>query len=296
MNFAQAATSEQSAPVTLGDCATLACIWEATAPKPGNVYRGADFDDLTYTDFLTSAAVIGPILQRVAEQGVGGTILRAAEATQQAVGTNTNLGILLLLTPLAAVPSGKSLKEVSSEVLERLTLTDSQHVYAAIRLAQPGGLGNVETGDVHSQHEPALPFLEAMQLAADRDLVARQFGNGFQEVFLVADWIQNGLGFGWCLSDAIVRAFVQLLAAHPDSLIARKCGRELAEDVSLRARAVLTTGQVGDDDYQRALQDLDFWLRADGHRRNPGTSADLAAAGLFVLLREQRLDWPVRFY
>ena len=38
--------------------ATLACLWEATAPKPGNVYRGADFDDLTYADFITSAAVI----------------------------------------------------------------------------------------------------------------------------------------------------------------------------------------------------------------------------------------------
>jgi len=34
------------------------------------------------------------------------------------------------------------------------------------------------------------------------------------------------------------------------------------------------------------------WLRADGNRRNPGTSADLVAATLFVALREELIPLP----
>ena len=49
---------------TIGLHAQLACIWEATARKPGNVHRFVDFDDLTYLDFLTSAAAVAPVLAR----------------------------------------------------------------------------------------------------------------------------------------------------------------------------------------------------------------------------------------
>ena len=87
-----------------------------------------------------------------------------------------------------------------------------------------------------------------------------------------------------------------MLAKYADSLIARKCGLEVSEEVSLRAAAVIDSGKPGDDAYDEAIGSLDFWLRSDGHRLNSGTTADLVAAGLFVLLRDQRLNWPVRFY
>ena len=86
-------------PTTIGGCATLACLWEATAAKPGNVHRGADFADMSYVDFLVSAAVIGPVFDSSAELGLGGTVLEAVRATRGAVGVNTNLGTLLLLAP-----------------------------------------------------------------------------------------------------------------------------------------------------------------------------------------------------
>lgn len=280
--------------ISLGTCATLACIWEATAPKPGNVYRGADFDDLTYADLLTSAATIGPIIGRAAEQGVGATVLGGIEATRAAVGTNANLGILLLLAPLATVPHETPLSVGIADSLQSLTPEDTRQVYAAIRLAQPGGLGRVEEADVNGP-PPALTLVAAMELAAERDLVARQCTNGFEQVFLVADHIEQGSTGGLPLSDAIVHAYLRLLAVHPDSLIARKCGRDVAQQASDRAAAVLESGEPGASEYQAAAADLDFWLRADGHCRNPGTSADLVAAALFVLLRDERLHWPVRF-
>lgn len=282
--------------ISVGACATIACLWEVTALKPGNVYRGADFDDLTYADFLTSAAVVGPILERTLDEGVGATVRTAVAATRSAVDTNTNLGMLLLLTPLAAVPRNQSLPSGIEEVLQSLTPEDTREVYAAIRLAQPGGLGQVEKADVRDAEPPAIPLREAMRLAANRDLVAQQYVNGFEQVFDVASKIDRCLQGSLPLGEAIVHGYLQLLAEIPDSLIARKCGKELAKEASDRAAAVLHSGDPGSDNYEAALAEIDFWLRSDGHRRNPGTTADLVTAALFVLVRDQRLHWPVRFY
>ncbi len=269
---------------------TLACLWEATAAKPGNIYRGADFEDASYADFLTSAAVIGPMIAKAREHGVGRAVLESIRAIHTAVGTNTYLGTVLLLAPLAAVPADVPLRTGLPQVLTNLTGHDTVHVYEAIRLAQPGGLGKVDEADVHAAAAPNITLVEAMQLAEDRDLVARQFTNNFEQVFWVADRIA---AHGSPLADAIVRAYLELLAEYPDTLISRKCGAEMSDEVSRYARRILTYTGEG---YDGAVADFDFWLRADGHRRNPGTSADLIAAGLFVLLREDRLQWPVKFY
>ncbi len=282
--------------IPVGACATLACLWEVTTPKPGNVYRGADFEDLTYADFLTSAAIVGPILERSPDEGVGATVLAAIEATRAAVGTNTNLGMLLLLAPLAAVARELPLSAGIGGVLAGLTPRDTREVYAAIRLAQPSGLGRLDEADVHDAHPPAISLVEAMCLAAQRDLVAQQYVNGFEQVFASSNQIERCHKSGLPLSEAIVQGYLQLLAKLPDSLIARKCGAAAAREASDRAAAVLDAGEPSSSTYQVAAAELDCWLRSDGHRRNPGTTADLVAAGLFVLLRDQRLNWPVRFY
>jgi triphosphoribosyl-dephospho-CoA synthase len=273
----------------IATAATLACIWEATAAKPGNVYRGADFEDVTYADFLTSAAVLGPKIALAPTHGVGHAILESIRAIQSSVGTNTYLGTVLLLAPLAAVPADTSLAVSLPKVLGGLTTSDTRLVYEAIRLAQPGGLGKVDEADVR-ESTPNIMLLEAMRLAADRDLVARQFTNNFEQVFWAAERICE---HGQPLSNSIVRSYLELLAEHPDTLVTRKSGIEMAQEISRYAAQVLTyTGE----DYEAAVADFDFWLRADGHRRNPGTSADIIAAALFVLLRDGKLEWPVRFY
>lgn len=289
-------SSTTSSPSTIGACVTLACIWEATAPKPGNVYRGADFEDLTYVDFLTSAAIVGPILENASTQGVGATVLEAVSRTRAAVATNTNLGMMLLLAPLATVPGELPLESGIQAVLASLDQQDTNKTFEAIRVAQPGGLGKVEEADVNASEAPSISLVEAMHLAADRDLIARQYSNAFEQVFEVARGLLSALNNDWSLSEAIVHAFLQLLSSHPDSLIARKCGDTVAKEVSTQAARVLSQGVPDEPAYDQALQEFDFSLRVDGHRRNPGTSADLIAAALFVLLREDRLNWPVKFY
>src|SRR5437763_636089 len=159
----------------IGQCATLACFLEATAPKPGNVHRGADFEDLTYPDLLTAAIMIGPVIEAAPRRPLGETILEAVKITQETIGTNANLGTILLLAPLAAVPRDEPLASGIAKVLEHLNATDARLVYEAIRLAKPGGLGRVSEADVAG--DPPTDLLDAMRAAADRDLVARQYAN-----------------------------------------------------------------------------------------------------------------------
>jgi triphosphoribosyl-dephospho-CoA synthase len=266
---------------------------EATARKPGNVHRLRDFDDLTYVDFLLSAAAVGPVLGRAAGRRVGVTVLEAVQATRRVVRTNTNLGMLLLLSPLAAVPQGKDLREGVAEILDQLDLEDARLVYRAIRLANPGGLGKTDAQDVAD--EPTLPLRPIMALAAERDLVARQYAEGFRTVFEEGvPELCRSLEKWPYLEPAILFCYLHLLARHPDSLIERKCGRAVAEEATRRAQYVLRQGwpECGDG----PLDVFDAWLTADGHRRNPGTTADLVTACLFVALRQGLISRPAAFY
>lgn len=279
--------------LSIGQCAALACLLEVSAPKPGNVHRGADFDDLTYLDFAAAAIMFVPVFDAAA--GVGETVLAAVKAMRQTVNSNASLGTILLLAPLACVGRDEPLPAGVRRVLASLSPGDSQCVYAAIRLASPGGMGQVAEADVAGDAPDDL--LHAMRLAADRDLVARQYVNGFEQVLeFVAPRLAAGLKAGWSLADTIVYAQLQLMHEFPDSLIARKCGLDVARQAAARAGKTLSAGAPGDENYYRAIVDFDFWLRADGHRRNPGTSADLVAAGLFAALRDGAIELPLRFY
>jgi len=279
--------------LSIGQCAALACLLEAIAPKVGNVHRGADFEDLMFTDFAVSAVLLGPIVEDTIVLGVGRTVWATIEATRRYVGTNTNLGIILLVAPLAAVPREQPLVAGIGKVLEELDADDARFIYQAIAGAGSRALGKVEAMDVSGP--PPEDLLKAMQAAADRDLVAKQYVTRFETVLQrVAPWLVEGRERGWSLTDSIVHAHLRLMSEEPDSLIIRKSGRALAEEASRHAARVLDSGAPQDESYLRALEDFDFWLRADEARRNPGTSADLIAAGLFAALREGQLHPPWR--
>lgn len=271
--------------ISLEAAVRTACILEATARKAGNVHPGASFHDLIFADFVASAHAISPVLARTEALGVGRAVLSAVEATRSRTPRNTNLGIILLIAPLAAVPRDVPLAQGIHDVLERLTVADAESVYAAIRLAQPGGMGEVRDQDVSQR--PNGTLREVMQLATDRDLIARQYATGFRLV------LETGVPYLAAYDDfeteweqAIIGLQLSLLSEHPDSLIARKCGGELAAEASRRARVILAAGWPENAAARTQWGEFDAWLRADGNRRNPGTTADLVTASLFAALRE----------
>jgi triphosphoribosyl-dephospho-CoA synthase len=251
-------------PDFIASAAQLACLLEASAPKPGNVSPGHDFPDASYEDFLASAAAIGPAL--ASDLPLGAMMHAAIRATQQWTRSNTNLGIVLLLAPLArAARSPRPLREALRDVLATTTVEDAREVYAAIRLARPGGLGSVAEEDVGG--EPSVTLTKAMRMAADRDSIAAEYVSDYRITFEIGlPALIEARQQGW--DEATVRTYLALLAAIPDSLIARKRGMAVAEQVR-----TLTT-------LERTR--LDQQLRHD--KLNPGTTADLTAASIYVAL------------
>jgi triphosphoribosyl-dephospho-CoA synthase len=281
-------TTEALSP---GQLAQIACLLEVTARKPGNIHRFSDFHDSHFVDYLLSATAIGGPLDRAGRDGIGAAVLGAVEATRRVVATNTNLGMILLLAPLAAVPPGVPLAEGVVSVVMATTVDDARLVYQAIRLACPGGLGSVAEQDV--QGDPTVTLYEAMRLAGERDLVARQYVNGYADVLHNAlPALRRLLGQGHSLETAVIGAFLAILASHTDSLIERKRGREVATDAFRRAHRVLSSGWPDTDDGVRLCAEFDAWLRADGNARNPGASADLVAAALYAALRDGTIELP----
>jgi triphosphoribosyl-dephospho-CoA synthase len=275
-----------------GRLAQIACLLEVAAVKPGNVHRYADLADLSFTEFLLSAAAIAEPLDQARTAGIGRAALAAIEATRRVVDTNTNLGIVLLLAPLAAVPAGDSLAGGVEAGLETTTVLDARLVYQAIRMATPGGLGSVPDQDVAG--EPTITLRAAMTLAAERDLIARQYANGFREVLGEAlPALCASLQAGRPLETAIVAAYLHVLARSPDSLIARKHGLTAAAEVSRRAAGLLDAGWPDREPARRQCQDFDAWLRHPANRFNPGTTADLITAALYAALREGKMKLPV---
>jgi triphosphoribosyl-dephospho-CoA synthase len=274
-----------------GRLGQTACFLEVTARKPGNVHRYADLPGLHFIDFLLSAPAIAEPLDRAATEGVGSAVLGAIEATRRVVSTNTNLGIVLLLAPLASVPGTVSLADGIEEVLAKTTIDDARRVYRAIRLAEPGGLGEVAEEDI--AQEPTVTLRAVMGLAAERDLIARQYANGFHEVLREAlpifrDFVHPGVP----LETAIIASYLHLLARHPDSLISRKFGPARAQEVSRRAGELIDTGWPECERASLRLQAFDSWLRQPDNRLNPGTTADLVAAALYAALREGTIQFP----
>jgi triphosphoribosyl-dephospho-CoA synthase len=277
--------------LSTGELAEIACIWEATARKPGNVHRYRDFGDCSYLDFLLSAAAGSRVLDGACNRPVGQTVLEAVRRSRQVAPTNTNLGILLLLAPLAATPNAE-LQTGVEEILVRLDREDARLVYQAIRLAHPGGLGRVSQEDVHD--EPTQGLRQVMEMAADRDLIARQYANGFKEVFANGiPALACGLERAASLEDAIVYCHLDWMANFPDSLVQRKRGLAEAEESRRLAGRVLQAGWPREPKAEAELASLDSWLRACGNERNPGTTADLVAACLFAALRQGMIKLPL---
>ena len=275
-----------ASPAEIAAAAQLACLLEAHAPKPGNVSPGRDFADVGYGDFVASAAAIGAPFTRVDLTPLGALVREAVEATAKWAPSNTNLGIVLLLAPLAKAALGPNdLRSNLTGVLDDTSVDDAREVYAAIRLANPGGLGRAANQDV--AREPTLPLREVMRLAADRDGIAREYDTVFAATFdtgVPALRQARADGLGW--DDAIVEAFLTLLAAAPDTHIARRAGLDRATSVSRLAVSVLADGGVRSDAGRQSVARFDRSLRDDRHSANPGTTADLTAAATFVMLLE----------
>src|SRR5207237_4276087 len=129
-------------------------------------------------------AATGPALLLAAERALGATIRAGVEATARWAPSNTNLGLVLLLAPLARAalrPGDKPLRAQVTATLAATTVADARDAYAAIRSAAPGALGRASEQDVAGT--PTATLREAMALARARDAIAREYATDFETTF-----------------------------------------------------------------------------------------------------------------
>ncbi|MBU6236709.1 MAG: triphosphoribosyl-dephospho-CoA synthase [Planctomycetes bacterium] len=278
--------------IGFGERARWSIVQEASAIKAGNVHPSARFENMDHSQFVDAAHAIGEAIDQSLGKSLGTMVVECTQAMLETTGVNTSLGTILLLAPLVQYELNHS-ENIRCEMLRKdwtgsklqeffrsADANDCASVYRAIAACKPGGLGTAETMDVLGP--PPESLFSAMQLAADRDDVALQYCNGYQQVATCAQILQSPDFRSMLLPDAIRRLQVIMMAERVDSLIARKCGLPFGLNVQSQAIEVLQSGPYGSERFESNWSAFDVFLRGDGNRRNPGTTADLIAAALYV--------------
>ncbi len=273
---------QQSLNQQISQLFKAACVAELEALKPGNVHIFADGHGMTIHDFIKSADAVAKVIV-LPDLTLGQRILQSVEATQQAVACNTNLGIILLCAPLvhaALVPNQHHLSDSLKYVLSQTTIDDATQAFNAIALAKPAGLGEAIEHDVN---QPAnCTLLQAMQAASNRDKVAAQYHSNFDAIFNLGLPILQSQKEAKNAAWLTTQVYLTFLAAFPDSHIVRKHGDKIAADIQQQANQHLTMFNISNNPklYQGKLLAWDNALKQK--QINPGTSADLTVATLFV--------------
>ena len=272
---------------TLAELYRNACEVELQAFKPGNVSIYAEGHDMTVDDFRRSAEVSALPLCNV-NYSLGEKIFYATKATRDAVGCNTNLGIILLCAPLIhAVQHYPNLKlrEALAKVLKNTTIDDANWTFQAIALASPGGLGEVENQDVNQNATVTLQA--AMYLSSSKDRIALQYVSDYKDIFDLGVFSYTCAFNRWGKQSwAAVAVYANLLSQFPDSHIERKFGSRYSARVATMMRELSDKLRIVIDPEQvkPLLYQMDAELKS--HGLNPGTSADLTVATVLTAFLE----------
>jgi triphosphoribosyl-dephospho-CoA synthase len=269
---------------------------EIEALKPGNVHIFADGHGMTIHDFIKSADVTAEIISQP-NLTVGERIFKSVKATQAAVSTNTNLGIILLCAPLihaalncnpVEVDVNQGLQKRLGYTLSQLTVDDAVFAAKAIVLADPAGLGDSDENDVHVT--PNVTLLDMMVTAQYKDRIAWQYTNNFADIFefglvkyvqAMTKW-QDSSNRGQNQAWATTALYLSFLAKQLDSHVVRKHGEALAIQLMQEAVEMEAIFWAAENPkmVQKHLLTWDASLKS--RKINPGTSADLTVACLMV--------------
>jgi triphosphoribosyl-dephospho-CoA synthase len=277
-------------PDRIAQGALLSMLIElSSTPKPGNVDRSHDFEEIKFHHFLISAVSAYPVFRQAALGGEpAGILIRRAVSAWRGWGLsqNTHFGTIALLVPLAkAAGRGGDLQEEVVRVLEETTVEDAVEFYAAFKIA---GARVAEVEEMSLDDPTSMDrmlsekrtLLDLMRLSCGHDLVAREWSTGFERSFYLSRILAERVG-DLGINDGVVIAYLEALAQVPDGLVASKFGLARAVEASGRARAILG-GEVSET--LRLAGELDDQFIEEDV--NPGSTADLIGAALFIAMME----------
>ena len=272
-------------PDHVAQCAELAMLFElSSSPKPGNVDRCHDFSDIGFHQFLVSAVSAYPVFRKAAlgHGSVGSLILEGVQAwSTWKIISNTHFGSLVLMIPLAlAARKPDDFEREVARVLNNTTVQDAIDFYEAFDLAGARVTDVKEFSLMDkSSHErlrqKGKTLQDLMLLSKDHDIVAREWSTNYERSFMLSGRLAKLIGKHG-LNEGVVRTYLEALAEVPDSLICAKFGSEKARQVSFQANNALKDTTLDE------ARKMDCDLLANDI--NPGSTADLIAASLFIFL------------
>ncbi len=292
--------------------AQIASVLEVSGyPKPGNVHRTQDFTDMVFEDFLISGIVIGDIMKKAANKGVkykeepdslykiklGELIKEAVLETNKWIANNTNLGIIMLLTPLSAA-AGMSdnfleLRNNIDNIIRATTPMDAINLYDSINIADAGGMGERDELDVGGEEakedliENNINMFQVLDISSEWDMLSFELTNRMPVTFELGFPIFKDTKMNFGMNKATIQTFLTILSEVPDTLISRKYGVDVAMEVSNNARNILDNGGILKDEGYDLLEDFDQTLISKN--LNPGTTADLTASSIMAAFIEESI-------
>ena len=293
-------------PNLIAKIAQISSVLEVSGyPKPGNVHRTRDFPDMVFEDFLISGIAIGDTITEAAthaleinnsisfkEANLGKYILQGVKETDKWVANNTNLGIIMLLTPIAmSAAISKNLDELKENINNLIsfsTVIDAVALYEAISIADAGGMGEQTEFDVKSNDskeeliEKNLNIFDVLNISSSWDSLAMELTNKMPVTFDIGYPLFSKIRKESSINLATITTFLTILSKVPDTLISRKYGDEKANEVSSLAKDVLNSKDFDDYllEFNRKLIEFDDFLFEN--KLNPGTTADLTASSIMV--------------
>ena len=282
-------------PNEIAKMAQIASALEVSGyPKPGNVHRTRDFDDMEFEDFVISGIVIGDTIREacsdvdVENPQLGRYILQAVAETDRWIKNNTNLGIVMMTTPIAVAASiSESFDDIRQNVkllMSNTSVDDACDLYDAINIADAGGMGDQDEYDVASDNAKnelranSQTMYDVLKISAPWDMLAREMTSDMPAVFEIGYPAYHELKQSKSQNDACVLTFLTILSQVPDTLISRKYGSDEALKISMMTRDLLNLKD--EPDFRDKLSQFDDYLFKNKY--NPGTTADLTAASIFV--------------
>ena len=257
-------------------------------PKPGNVHRTRDYDDMEFEDFVISGIVIGDTIREactdvdVEKPLLGKYILQAVAETDRWIKNNTNLGIVMMTTPIAVAAAISD--SFDDMLMANTSVDDACDLYDAINIADAGGMGNQDEYDVASEsakqelRDNNQTMYDVLKISAPWDMLAREMTSDMPAVFEIGYPTYHELRNEKSRNDACVLTFLTILSQVPDTLISRKYGSDEAMKISMMTRDLLNLKD--EPDFKDKLKEFDDYLY--NNKYNPGTTADLTAASIFV--------------
>ncbi|WP_220607805.1 triphosphoribosyl-dephospho-CoA synthase [Methanobrevibacter oralis] len=263
-------------------------------PKPGNVHRTRNYDDMVFEDFIISGIVIGDTIREATKNVnienpcLGKYILNAVKETDNWIKNNTNLGIVMMIIPIAcATAISNNFNEIRPNIIKLMKSTsveDACDLYDAINIADAGGMGNQDEYDVASTNAKEelkankQTMWDVLKISAPWDRLANEMTSDMPVVFEIGYPTYYNLIKENSLNKSCILTFLTILSEIPDTLISRKYGAKKASEISNQARQLLK--YQNDDDFKDKLKEFDDYLYEN--KFNPGTTADLTAASIFV--------------